>query len=147
MKHKTNLLSDPQMEKVRSKDDLFMEKLVNALYDHLESISFKLEDLADIMNMSYSAIYRKCHDITGKTLVDFYKTLKLKHAALLFLENGYNVSEAAYMVGYKNSKYFTKCFKDEFGKPPMAFKNECREIGIANLIKKYNITTFQPTEA
>ncbi|WP_190810672.1 ATP-binding protein [Flagellimonas sp. S3867] len=147
IKHKTDVISDPQMEQVKSKDALFIEKLVNALNDQLESSTFRLEDLADIMNMSYSVIYRKCQEITGKTLVDFYKTLKLKHAALLFLENGYNVSEAGYMVGYKNSKYFTKCFKDEFGKPPMSIKNECKEIGIAKLIKKYNIVALQPLES
>ncbi|MGW9684886.1 two-component regulator propeller domain-containing protein [Flagellimonas sp. 2504JD1-5] len=142
-KHKTDVISDPQMEKVKSKDDLFLEGLVNALNNHLENTTFRLEDLADLMNMSYSVIYRKCQEITGKTLVDFHKTLKLKHAALLFLENGYNVSEAGYMVGYKNSKYFTKCFKDEFGKPPMAIKSECKEVGIAKLIEKYNIVALQ----
>ncbi|SNZ00463.1 hypothetical protein SAMN06265377_2287 [Flagellimonas pacifica] len=146
-KHKTDVISDPQMEKFKSKDDLFMERLVNELNNKLESSEFKLEDLASSMRMSYSVIYRRCQEITGKTLIDFHKTLKLKHAALLFLENGYNVSEAGYMVGYKNSKYFTKCFKDEFGKPPMAIKNECKEIGIAQLIKKYNIVALQSIES
>ncbi|TXN37178.1 response regulator [Flagellimonas hymeniacidonis] len=147
IKHKADIINNPQMERVKSKEDLFMERLVNELNNQLECSEFKLEDLSDIMNMSYSVIYRKCQDITGKTLIDFYKTLRLKHAALLFLENGYNISEAGYMVGYKNSKYFTKCFKEEFGKPPMAIKNESKEIGIARLIEKYNIVVLQSMES
>ncbi|MCG2462278.1 response regulator [Flavobacteriaceae bacterium F89] len=140
-KTKTELFSVPKSNIVKSKDHIFMENLVNELNGRVEDSQFKLEDLANTLNMSYSVIYRKCQELTGKTLVEFFRSLKVKRAALFILENGYSISEAAFMVGYKDSRYFTKCFKEEFGKPPTALKREIKEIGLENLIKKYKIQT------
>ncbi|MFV0566703.1 MAG: helix-turn-helix domain-containing protein, partial [Flavobacteriaceae bacterium] len=98
---------------------------------------FRLEDLPKTINMSYSGIYRKCHDLTGKTPVELLRKLKLSKAAVLILKNNYNVSEAAFMVGYKDSKYFTKSFKDEFGKTPSTLKKEVNKLGIETVLEKY----------
>lgn len=138
-KYKTDIISAPEKINEPSKDDIFMKNLVKALHDEIENPEFKLEGLSSTLNMSYSVIYRKCQDITGKTLVEFVRLLKIKKAALLITQHGYNISEAAYMVGYKDSKYFTKCFKEEFGIPPTTFKKEAKKIGIPELIKKYKI--------
>ena len=92
-----------------------------------------------MLNLSYSAIYRKCHDITGKTLVELVRTLKLKKAAYLIVKQGYNVSEAAFIVGYKDPKYFTKCFKEEFGKTPNYFKKESKNSDLKEFFDKYNL--------
>jgi YesN/AraC family two-component response regulator len=138
-KYKTDIISAPEKINEPSKDDIFMKNLVKALHDEIENPEFKLEGLSSTLNMSYSVIYRKCQDITGKTLVEFVRLLKIKRAALLITQHGYNISEAAYMVGYKDSKYFTKCFKEEFGIPPTMFKKEAKKIGIPELIKKYKI--------
>ncbi|WP_411030141.1 response regulator [Spongiimicrobium sp. 3-5] len=138
-KYKLDRVSTPDKPSVRSRDDIFMERLAIELNTQLENSDFRLEDLTASMNMSYSVIYRKCQEIAGKTLVEFQRTLKMKKAALLIIERNYGISEAAFMVGYKDSKYFTKCFKEEFGIPPTALKAEMKKIGLSDVIKKYNI--------
>lgn len=127
-KHKTDLITSPNGSSNASKDDIFLENLVKEINKELDNSNFKLEELPNSLNMSYSVIYRKCQDITGKTLVDFVRSLRLKKAAVLISEKGYNISEAAYMVGYKDPKYFTKCFKEEFGKSPSYFKKKGQKI-------------------
>ncbi len=137
-KYKTDQHSIPtSTNKLRSKNDLFLENLTQELNQQLFNTDFKLEDLPKTMNMSYSAIYRKCHDVTGKTPVELIRKLKLKKAAILILKNNYNVSEAAFMVGYKDSKYFSKCFKEEFKKTPSALKREVEKSGIDVVLEKY----------
>lgn len=138
-KYKTDLISSPEHILEPTKDDMFMEKLVTEINKQLENPDFKLEDLTKIFNMSYSVIYRKYQEITGKTLIDLVKSLRLKKAALLISQNGYNISEAAYMVGYKDAKYFTKSFKEEFGIPPATFKRESKNSDWNKLAEKYNI--------
>jgi len=125
-KYKTDLISSPQKIDAKSKDELFMEELVAELNKQVENTDYKLEDLPSTLNMSYSAIYRRCHDITGKTLVEFLRSLRLNKAAILIKEQGYNISEAGFMVGYKDTKYFAKCFKDEFGKSPGSLKRNTK---------------------
>ncbi|MCF8274441.1 MAG: response regulator [Flavobacteriaceae bacterium] len=138
-RYKTDLISKPEDITAPSKDDVFLENLVNELNNQIENPSFKLEDLSNSLNMSYSVIYRKCQDITGKTLIEFGRSLRLKKATLLIIQHGYNISEASFTVGYKDSKYFTKCFKEEFGVPPTILKKEAKKIGAEEVIKKYKI--------
>ncbi|MEM9142573.1 MAG: helix-turn-helix domain-containing protein, partial [Bacteroidota bacterium] len=130
---------NPRNEKTTSRDLQFLKQLVHALSEGVENPNFKLEQLADRMPMSYSAIYRSCQEYTGKSLVEFYRVLKLKKAALLFLENGYNISQASYMVGYKDTRYFSKCFKDEFGLTPNALKKKLKDDNLDDLLMRYNI--------
>ena len=138
-KYKTDSISSSQEILAPTKDDIFMERLVEALNTQIENPDFKLEELSNSLNMSYSVIFRKCHDITGKTLIEFVRSLRFKRAALLIAQQGYNISEAAYNVGYKDTKYFTKCFKEEFGIPPATFKRQAKNIGVSEILKKYKI--------
>ncbi|MCF7567642.1 response regulator [Sabulilitoribacter arenilitoris] len=138
-KYKIDRLSNPSQIEELSKDDIFIKDLVEELKKQIENPDFKLEELSNSLNMSYSVIYRKCQDITGKTIVELVRSLKIKKAALLIIQKGYNISEASYMVGYKDSKYFTKCFKEEFGIPPTNFKREAKDLGVFEVIKKYKI--------
>lgn len=138
-KYKTDTISAPIVETSKSRDVIFLEELVKELNSKIEDPEFKLEDLSDSLNLSYSAIYRKCHNITGKTLVELVRSLKLKKAAFLIIKQGYNVSEAAFIVGYKDPKYFTKCFKEEFGITPSHLKNDSKKIDASAFLKKHNI--------
>lgn len=139
-RYKTDLISKPKENSTKSKDDIFMEDLVNQLDIQLENSDFKLEDLSDNLHMSYSVIYRKCQDITGKSLVEFVRSLRLKKAAMLIIEKGYNISEAAFTVGFKDAKYFTKRFKEEFKTTPNELKKEINILETSEILKKYNLT-------
>jgi len=140
-KYRKDSISSTNSFESKSKDDIFLEELVKNINEHLEDSDFKIEELADKMNMSYSVLYKRCKEITGKSLVEFVRYMKLKHAAVLILKNGYYISEASYMVGYKDSKYFTKCFKDEFGITPNKMKKEKEQNGVDEILNKYNLTT------
>lgn len=141
-KYRTDSIVAPEEILTKSKNEIFMENLVTELNKQIENSNFRLENLSKTLGMSYSVIYRKCQDITGKTLVDFVRSLKLKRAALLIIEHQYNISEAAFIVGYKDSKYFTKCFKEEFGVPPAHFKREVKKNEAEDLLKKYDLKSF-----
>ncbi|QTE23707.1 ATP-binding protein [Polaribacter cellanae] len=138
-RYKLDVISTQEKNEIPSKDAQFLQSLVKELDKNIENPDFKLDELSRTLNMSYSVIYRKCIDITGKTLVEFVRSRRLKKGALLIVESGYNVSEAAYMVGYKDSRYFTKCFKENFGKTPKAFKTESKNTDLQAFLKKYKL--------
>ena len=72
--------------------------------------------------MSRVHLYKKLLQITGKTPIEFIRTIRLKRAAQLLRESQLYVSEIAYEVGFNNPKYFSKYFKDEFGVLPSAYQ-------------------------
>ncbi|GLR18894.1 hybrid sensor histidine kinase/response regulator [Portibacter lacus] len=122
--YKKEQIVQPDLVNSKSQDDLFLEQLVNEINSQLDNENFKLEDLSTALNMSYSSVYRKCQTLTGKTLVKFVRHLRMKKASILFTTQGYGISEAAYKVGFSDPKYFSKCFKSEFGVAPSQFKLE-----------------------
>ena len=77
--------------------------------------------LTKSLGMSHSVIYKKIKALTGQSMIDFIREFKLKRAAQLISEYGFSVSEACYKVGFSDRRYFTKIFKQKFGKPPSEY--------------------------
>ena len=72
--------------------------------------------------MSRSTLTRKLKSISGDTPLDFIRHIKMKHACRMLKDKQMNVSEVAAALGYYNRKYFTNCFKEEFGMTPSEYQ-------------------------
>lgn len=138
-KYRKEAISRPEVPLEKSQDEIFLENLVANINLRLEDANFKMEELTAPLNMSYSTIYRKCQALTGHTLVDFVRILRLKKAAVLITKNGFTISETAFMTGFNDPKYFSKCFKKQFKKSPLNFKSEAQRIGIDEYLNKHEV--------
>ncbi|MFC5047025.1 two-component regulator propeller domain-containing protein [Aquimarina hainanensis] len=138
-KYRKEVISRPKVSMEKSQDELFLEKLMHNINARLDDPNFKMEELASSLHMGYSSLYRKCQSLTGHSLVDFVRVLRLKKAAILITKYGYNISEASFMTGFNDPKYFSKCFKKHFEKTPVVFKKEAKEIGVTTYLNKYQI--------
>jgi signal transduction histidine kinase/DNA-binding response OmpR family regulator/ligand-binding sensor domain-containing protein len=138
-KYRKETINRPEILLDKSQDEIFLEDLVSNVNLRLDDANFKLEELADSLNMSYSRLYRKCQSLTGTSLVDFVRLLRLKKGAILLTKYGYNISETAFKTGFNDPKYFSKCFKKQFKKTPGDFKKEAQKTDINLYLKKYSI--------
>ena len=108
-------------------DKLLLEKAVKAVEDNLTEPDFDVTALADAMNMSRSTLTRKLKAITGRTPLDFIRNIKMKHARHMLEDKDKSVTEVAATLGDFNRKYFTTCFKEEFGMTPSEFQKSQHE--------------------
>ena len=138
-KYRKETISRPEVLQDKSQDEIFLESLVSQINLKLDNANFKMEELADSLNMSYSSLYRKCQSLTGNSLVDFVRLLRLKKAAILITKYGYNISETSFKTGFNDPKYFSKCFKKHFKQTPGDFKKEAQKTGVNDYLKKYSI--------
>lgn len=138
-KYKKEIISNPEIKLKKSMDEIFLENLMNNINIRLGDPNFKMEDLADSLHMGYSSLYRKCLALTGLNLIDFVRLQRLKKAVILIVKYGYNISEAAFMTGFNDPKYFSKCFKKQFGKTPGLFKKEALKLGIDTYLKNHQL--------
>jgi AraC-like DNA-binding protein len=82
--------------------------------------------------MSETGVNRnKVNDILkaemGYTFTGYLNKLRLTEASRLLVENtSVSITEIAYSVGYKNSSYFNKLFKEEYQCTPKAFREACK---------------------
>ena len=106
-------------------DGDFIKKCLNSIYENLENENYTLTNLSEKMNMSRSSLYRKIREVTSFKPVDFIKKAKLNYAAkLLLLNKDYNINEISWRSGFSDTKYFSKCFMQEFGINPSHFTEE-----------------------
>lgn len=138
-KYRKEAISRPEVLIKKSQDEIFLENLVSNINLRIDDANFKMEELAVSLNMSYSSLYRKCQSLTGHSLVDFVRYLRLKKAAVLITKYGYNISETSFMTGFNDPKYFSKCFKKHFKKTPGNFKKEAQREDVNLYLKKYAI--------
>ncbi len=115
-KFRDNKTINPATLKVNSKDEEFLKQLVSFI-DNNHSEEFSIETLAEKMCVSRTVFYNKVKGLTGLSPVEFVRQLKLKIAAQ-FIDQGYNVSEAAIKVGFSDTRYFSRQFKALFGHLP-----------------------------
>ena len=101
---------------------LLLEKAVRLVEENLADPDFNVNRLAQGMNMSRSTLVRKLKAITGRTPLDFIRHIKMEHARRLLGEWGRSVSDVAAALGYSDRKYFTSCFKEEFGMTPSDYQ-------------------------
>ena len=105
-----------------SADRQFLQAVIESIEAHLEQSEFDLDQLSKEVNMSKSTLYRKIKSMTGLTPLDFVRNVKMKRACMMLSSHSVTISEVAYAVGFNNPKYFTKCFKEEFGVTPTEYQ-------------------------
>lgn len=105
-------------------DEEFMSKLVVLLEENLNSPKLDVNFVCDQLGMSHSVIYKKIKSLTDMSYVEFVRDFKLKTAKKLLEEQNFSVLDASYHVGYSDRKYFSKLFKNHFGKVPSDFLNK-----------------------
>lgn len=138
--YKSEALCNPEVNIQKSKDEVFLEDLVSLINEKIADADLKMEELAESLHMSYSSFYRKCQAVTGYSIIDFVRLIRLKKGAIILAKYGYSISEVAYLVGFNDPKYFSKCFKKQFGRTPKVFANEAREEGAEQYLEYYNLS-------
>lgn len=112
---------NPSEISVTSVDEQFIRQSIETVEQNISNPDFSVEDLSRALHMSRVALYKKLLALTGKSPLDFIKTIRLKRAAQLLEKSQYNISEVAYEVGFNNPKYFARTFKKEFGVLPSEY--------------------------
>ncbi len=139
-KYRKEFINQPKIKVEKSQDETFLENLVSIVNERLSDSNFKVDELAEKLNMSHSSLYRKCLSLTGLNLADLIKQHRLKKAAILIVKYGYTISETAYKVGFNDPKYFSKSFKNKYGVTPKQFKKSASNAeSIEDYLKTQNI--------
>jgi signal transduction histidine kinase/ligand-binding sensor domain-containing protein/DNA-binding response OmpR family regulator len=99
---------------VTSVDEKFLKQALEAVEKQIDNPGFSVEDISRDMCMNRVTFYRKILSLTGKTPIEFIRSIRLKRAARLLEKSGLSVAEIAYEVGFNSPKVFTKFFKEEF---------------------------------
>lgn len=115
------ILQEPTHIVIPDEERVFLEKAMRIVEENLENSAFNVQALLKELGMSQPVLYRKIKGITGKSVVEFIRDVRLKRAAQLLSTSNLRVSEVTGMVGIEDSKYFRQHFQELFGCSPSEY--------------------------
>ncbi len=105
-------------------EDEFILKLRKAVENNIDDEDFGILQLCRAVNLSRAQLHNKIKALTGRSTSHYIRTIRLHRAKELLGDPNLNVSQVAYEVGFRDPKYFSKTFAEEFGKLPGEFKKK-----------------------
>jgi AraC-like DNA-binding protein len=89
--------------------------------------SFRIEELAELANMSVSSLHRHFKEVTAMSPIQFQKQLRLQEARSLLLSESSDAADVAFRVGYESPSQFSREYSRMFGFPPKEDIKHLRE--------------------
>lgn len=105
-------------------DQAFLQKAMDFIVENIQNPQLGVNSIADLFNLKRIQVYRKIKALTGKSVVNFIRMVRIKEAIKLMDTQKYNLTEIASMTGFNSASYFATSFKEECGKAPSEYLNE-----------------------
>ena len=114
----------PSQPQIAPYDEQFMQKVMEFMEAQMDNAELTIDEFAEHLLLSRTIFYRKLKSIIGLTPVDFIREIRIKRSVQLIDSGAYNFSQVAYMTGFNDPKYFSKCFKKVMGITPSEYKEK-----------------------
>jgi YesN/AraC family two-component response regulator len=107
---------------LKGENGIFLMRLEKLVFENIANPDFGVHEMAFQIGISVSVLYRRLRLLSGVTVNEFVKNIRMKRAMKLLETGIYPVNEVASAIGYDDSKYFSKEFRKFFGKNPTDVK-------------------------
>lgn len=97
-----------------------VDRVTALLRAHMET-PLPLEEIARRVGCSAHHLSRTFSSVTGCTIPQYLRQLRMERAAELLKSGRFNVTETALEVGYSSLSHFIQAFQEVYGCPPGAF--------------------------
>jgi DNA-binding response OmpR family regulator len=111
-----------QVTTTTSLDQKFLNRASRFIENNISNSDYDAYAFSSDMGMSRSQLYRKIQALTGYSVNEFIRNMRLKKGAELLLTTENSVSDIAFEVGFKEISYFVKCFTDYYKLSPSKYR-------------------------
>lgn len=106
---------------IPSGDEKFVKDIIEYINENMQDPVLSVNELSRHMGMNRNTLYKKLLMLTGKSPVEYIRSIRLKKAAHLLEYSQMNIAEVSYEVGFNTPQYFAKSFREEFNMLPSEF--------------------------
>src|SRR5690606_41932955 len=102
--------------------------MINVVEENLSDDQFDVVALGHALGLSKSTLYRKPKALLDRSPSEFVQNIRLKHACqIMDTDKSIAVSEVAFSTGFSDPRYFSTCFKAEFGMTPSEYQQPSQD--------------------
>jgi len=113
------------MEKIHkaSIEREFLQKMAVFIKTNLSDPAVDAHSICREMGMSRTVLYSKVRTLTGQSVHEFIKSVRLQHSLELLHEGVLSINQIAFEVGFNSHSYFDRCFVKQYGMGPREYCN------------------------
>ncbi|MCH5346905.1 MAG: helix-turn-helix domain-containing protein [Muribaculaceae bacterium] len=104
-------------------DKKFFNIVLSWLEKNYSNPDLKIIDMVEATGMKRSAFYSKLKEVTGLSPIDFVTCVRLRKACRLLSTTATPIADIAHAVGYADSRYFARTFKQSLGVSPTDYRS------------------------
>ncbi len=104
--------------KINSHDNDFIQKVLKIINENLSEQFLSVEFLSEKVFLSRSQLFRKMKTLTGVSINEFIRNVRLERSKELLETTDLNINEISTKVGFTSPSYFSKCFKEKYNYLP-----------------------------
>jgi signal transduction histidine kinase/ligand-binding sensor domain-containing protein/CheY-like chemotaxis protein len=108
-----------------TRESVFLERVERIVNENLASSLFGVDRLAEEAGMSRRQLLRKLRALTEETPIALIRRMRLERAAQ-YLDAGTAVKDVAHQTGFESVPYFSRVFRQAYGRPPSAYRDASR---------------------
>lgn len=112
---------------LETKDVQLLNQIHKVIEENMSNSDFNIDTIAAGIGLSRSAFFKKLKSLTGLAPVDLVKEIRLNKSVEMLKHTDMSISEIAYTVGFKESGYYTKCFRKKYNQTPSEYLVEWRK--------------------
>ncbi|WP_282148804.1 hybrid sensor histidine kinase/response regulator transcription factor [Algibacter lectus] len=109
---------------VTSIDEKLYKKALQIIENNIGNEDFDIPFFCSELAVSRTMLFIKIKAWTNFTPNEFIQHFRMQRAAQLLEQGKLNISQVSYKVGFKNPKYFSKCFQKKFSETPTQYSNK-----------------------
>jgi signal transduction histidine kinase/DNA-binding response OmpR family regulator len=113
---------------VKGNDEALMERIMKVVNEHLSDSNFNVETMTKEVGISRAQLHRKMKEMTGLSVSEFVRNIRLEQAVRLLKEQKINVTQVAYTVGFSNLAHFSTVFRKQFGVSPSEYTGQNMKV-------------------
>lgn len=107
---------------VNAQDKRFKDTFMIWIDNHYMEPGIDVDTFAESMGYGRTTFYKKAKAIIGQTPNDYIKSLRMKKAAELLIDDTLTISQISYKIGIEDPYYFSKSFKNYYGISPTQYR-------------------------
>ncbi|MVM35988.1 response regulator [Spirosoma sp. HMF4905] len=124
--YKRQILLEPTEIDIPDADRQFLEQAMSIVEKNMTNPEFNVPELVREMAMSQSVFYRRIKNMTGQTVVEFIRDVRMKRGAYLLANTSLRISDVAMQVGIDDPKQFSKNFQKLYNISPSDYIKQFR---------------------
>lgn len=114
--------NSPQLDtNLRKKEIKKVLKLAQTLSRRL-SESLNIDEMAQLTGLNPKKLQSGFRHLFGMSINEYHKNLRLDKALEMVVEGDQTISEIVYGVGLSSRSYFSKIFREKYGKSPSEYR-------------------------